>query len=176
MIYILDSGSVTIAAANTSAGAIGTAKFVNGFWNNSINTSAVILRATIAVVSGTPAGPFFWNYLNNQTLTNAATGTIRASLLDAAIPPIASAMSPEVGIVLTTGSTPNLIQLATIGGPAAAAAGTGVNSISQDYADSLNGGDPYIQVPPGTIVGIMATGAGTTTVVQSTIYWREIPS
>src|SRR5579864_7518977 len=99
-VFYLDSGSVTLAAANATVGALGTIKFINGLYNPAGNNKlSVLLYANIATVSGTPAGPYFWNYICGVTASNTATGTIHAGLLSAANG--ASSMVPEVNVVLT---------------------------------------------------------------------------
>jgi hypothetical protein len=166
-VYSIDSDSVTLAAANASKAALGTAKFIVGFYNPTASRKlAVILNAVVATVSGTPAGPYFYNYFSGVTPTNTETGTIRSGYLGAGS---ASEMTAETGVVLTVvgGATSALVQHSVLGGPAAIAAGAGIYSI----ADSVRG---QIIVPPGTLFGIMALGAGTTHVVQSTLTWEEV--
>jgi hypothetical protein len=167
-VFFLDSDAVTLAAANTTKGALGTVKLINGLYNPvGSGRNAAITHVNVSVVSGTPAGPFFWNYLSGVVLSNAATGAIHSAFIGGAAP---SFMIPEVGVVLasnTPGATAPLIQLATIGGPAAIAAGAGMNSIFEDTRGR-------IIVPPGVVFGITTVGAGTTCVVQSTISWAEV--
>jgi hypothetical protein len=170
-IYSLDSDSVTLAAANATKGALGTVKLVNGIYNPpGSGKNIVILGIKTATVSGTPAGPLFLNYLCAVALSNAATGTVRSTFLSASN--AQSVAVPQVNVVLasnTPAATTALIQLETVGGPAAIAAGAGVNSTCEDVAGR-------IIVPPGCVFGITATGAGTTHVVQSTIIWEEVPA
>src|SRR3954469_21105659 len=62
-VFISDSDSVTLAAANATKSAMGTAKFINGFLNPAGSGKNVALwKTVIATVSGTPAGPFFYNH------------------------------------------------------------------------------------------------------------------
>jgi len=173
-LFVLDSQSVTLASANATKSALGTAKFINGFYNGSSGATAVnavIRRVHVATVSGTPAGPYFYNYLNlpsvNQPATSASTGTIQAGFLSSAA--TASVVTPLVNVVLAATGAPTtaLNQLGLVGGPAAIAAGAGL----YDAFDEPDGG---IVVPPGCLFGIMATAAGTTHVVQSTLVWEEI--
>lgn len=168
-IYYLDSGSVTLAAANVTATAMATAKLINGFYNPANSgRNALIVAAHVATVSGTPGGPFFWNYTPLGTApTNTGTGTIRSAVLGGAA---GSWMTPEVNVVLTTNpaSTVALTQLGVMGGPAAIATGAGMYDAWDEPAGR-------IVVPPGVLVGIMALAAGTTHIVQSTIIWEEVP-
>jgi hypothetical protein len=170
-VFIMDSDSVTLAAANATKSAMGTAKFINGFLNpRNSGVNAVILIASIATVSGTPAGPFFYNfYPIVGNLSSAVTGTIRSAFL--ASTATGSKMTPQTGVVLATtpADTTALTQLSTIGGPAAIAAGAGVYSVADEVAGR-------IIVPPGFLFGIMCAGAGTTHIVQSTLQWEEVPA
>lgn len=163
--FIMDSDSVTLAAANASKAAMATAKFINGFFNPiASGKNAAIIAARVATVSGTPGGPFFYNFISGLNMTNAVTGTIRNLSLGGA----ASAMSAATGVVLTAtgGPTTTLSQLCVMGGPAAVAAGAGLYG----QVDQLDG---LIIVPPGTFFGIMCLAAGTSHVVQSSLIWEE---
>jgi hypothetical protein len=165
-VFWLDSGSVTLAAANTSAGALGTIKFVNGIFNPPGNkVLASILSAAVTFTSGTSTGAMVWNYLSGLNLSNVATGTIQAALLGGSV---ASQMKPEVGVVLasnTPTATSAFLQLGVIGLQGAAVATP--TGIFEEVAGR-------IVVPPGTALGICQIGAGIG-VVQSTISWEEIP-
>lgn len=166
--FALDSDSVTLAAANVTKTALGTAKFINGFYNPvGSGRNAVLWSAHIATVSGTPGGPYFWNFVNTSNLTSATTGTIRNLLLAGA--PVGSAMQAQAGVVLaaTPASTAALTQLGVMGGPAAIAAGAGLYDAYEEVAGQ-------IIVPPGIAIGLMCLAAGTTHVVQSTLRWEEI--
>lgn len=167
-IFSLDSDAVTLASANTTKGALGTLKFIVGFWNPP-NSGKVcsILRATVATTSGTPAGPYFYNFVPNMsTVSSASTGTVRSMYLGSAA---ASVVRPQVNValaVLPADTTTVGIQLGTLGGPAAVAATGTVLSVAEEVAGS-------IIVPPGTLFGITCVGAGTTHIVQSTLVWEE---
>lgn len=164
-LFMLDSDSVTMAAANATKGAGGTIKLVNGVYNpptSGVNLS--ILLAQVATVSGTPAGPFYYNFLEAVS-TLAATGTIRSGMLGQ----VGSAVTPQVNtaVTLSGGATTAFKQLGVLGGPAAIASGAGM----YDVRDEVEG---RIIVPPGVIFGIAGVGAGTSHVVQSTLVWEEV--
>lgn len=166
-VYSLDSDSVTLAAANTTKGALGTIKLVNGFYNPvGSGKLACILAARVTSVSGTPAGGFFFNYITGITVNSATTGSVKSAYLGGSA---SSAMLAAVNVVLTALGAPTtaMVQLESIGGPAAIAAGAG------EY-DAFTPVDGRIIVPPGAVFGIAATGAGTTHIVQSTLVWEEI--
>lgn len=165
--FSLDSGSVTLAAANVTGAALGTFKFINGFYNPlESGVNAVIWNVRLATVSGTPGGPFFYNYLNKPEFSSTPTGTIRSLLLSSAN---GSKLRPMVGVVMATvpaDATTVMLQQGVVGGPAAIAAGAGM----YDVWDQVNG---RIIVPPGYAWGLACTAAGTTHVVHSTIQWGE---
>lgn len=166
-VYVMDSQSVTLASANASKTAVGTAKFINGFYNPvGSGFNARILRAVIATTSGTPAGAYFYNFLTGIVVNSTATGTIRPINPLQTLP---SAVTPQTGVVLTgtASETTALIQLATLGGPAAIAAGAGIYSVVDDPIVPIT-------VIPGMMFGLMALGAGTTHIVQSTLFWEEV--
>jgi hypothetical protein len=175
-IYVVDSDSVTLAAANATKGAAGTIKLANGFLNPfGSGVNAHILMVKSATVSGTPAGPLFYNAQSlpaGVSLTNTVTGTIRSTFINT----IASAatpnnITPHVNVVIarSDSATTAFTQIGVHGGPAAIAAGAGL------YDDQDEVAGRYI-VPPGTVFGLAATGAGTSHVIQSTIIFAVLPA
>lgn len=171
-LFFLDSDAVTAAAANATKGAAGTIKLINGFvnpFNSGVN--AEIICVASATVSGTPAGPLFYNAQSltaGVSLTNTATGSIRSSLINTNGGVGNSQMTAEVNVVLTRSdsATTAFTQIGVHGGPAAIAAGAGAYQVIDEVAGR------YI-IPPGTVFGLTAVGAGTSHVLQSTIWWME---
>lgn len=166
-VMILNSDSVTLAAAHVTKSALGTIKFINGIYNPvGSNKAASILRAFVSDVSGANGGPFFLDYYCGVTLTNANTGTIRSGLLSNNSS--SSAMAPEVNVAIVVSG----------------AATTAVNQLWEVTSSSFTGIGPQyginvpddvqgmIVVPPGCIFGLTATAAAG--VVQSTLVWDEI--
>jgi hypothetical protein len=167
-LFVMDSDSVTLAAANASKTALATVKLINGFFNPSTSgKNAVILFASIATTSGTPGGPYFYNFLADSTINSAATGTIRSTNLGASY---TSVMTAQTGVILANvgAATTALKQLGVIGGPAAVAAGAGLYTAIDEVAGR-------IIVPPGVVFGLTCLAAGTTHIVQSTLMWEEVP-
>jgi len=166
--FVMDSDSVTLAAANTTKGALATVKLFNGFYNPPTSqVNAVLLWVGVATVSGTPAGPFFYNFLFDTTINSAATGTIRSAVLGG---PAVSRMTAQTQVVLANvaGATTALKQCGTVGGPAAVAATGNIMSVYDELAGRFI-------VPPGCVFGLTCVGAGTTHIVQSTMFWEEVP-
>jgi hypothetical protein len=71
-----------------------------------------------------------------------------------------------VALTALDADTTALVQVGTLGGPAAIAAGAAINSVYDNV-------DGKIIVPPGYAFGICTTATGTTHVMQSTLYWIE---
>jgi hypothetical protein len=167
-VFWLTSGAVTLDAANVTASALGTATLICGFYNPvGSGYNAAILRARVDTVSGTPGGPYFYDYYPNLTVTNAASGAVRPALLagvgsDSVVTPV-----NDAAIVHTGNSTANLLTLGGLGGLAAVAAGVGVYSVVDEVRGS-------IIVPPGCVFGITCKAAGTTHIVHATLVWEEL--
>lgn len=167
--FIIDSDSVTLAAANATKSAAGTIKLIVGVWNpKGSGVNLEIIKGIVHTESGTPAGGFYWNYmdLGGVTLTNVPTGTIRNRKIGGRN----SVVSPQTGVVLTRADsgTGAFTQLAVLGGPTAVAATGAV----EDAVDEVDG---KIIVPPGVVIGICCKGAGTSHVVQASMYFNEVP-
>lgn len=164
--FTLLSKSVTIAASHVAPIAATTGTFLCGIHNpvDSGIVAAVIL-GTVAVVSGTPGGPFYWDVGFNGTTTAASTGTILNNYLSVGSANAGSSMK-AVNNVALAGMSVACSTLRPLGGPAAVAAGAGLYSVL-DYVDGM------IVVPPGCFCGITAHAAGTTVVVSSSITWQE---
>ena len=166
-VFMLDSGSQTIVAANAAAQAMGTAKFINGLFNPVASGKNLVLISTnVATVSGTPGGPILYGAAGPVTITSAATGTIRCGNIGGVAKSIAT---PLVQVTLTAqdADTLAMLQIGTQGGPAASAVGAGLYS----NFDAIDG---KIIIPPGYCFGLVSTATGTTHIVQSTIAWAEI--
>lgn len=166
-LFVLDSGSQTCVAASAAGQAMGTAKFLNGFFNpTNSGKHAVLIGAMIATVSGTPGGPLLYEVTAGAgTITSASTGTIRSGLIGGAA---RSLMTPQVMVTLTAldANTTALVQIGTAGGNSAIAAGAGVSS----FYDAIDG---KIIIPPGYAFGLCDVATGTSHVVQTTLYWME---
>lgn len=169
-VYSLHLGGATVAAANGNAGALGTIAYIPGFYNPmGSGKIAVILRAAVGTISGTPAGPFFFGFFAGINAVNfTPTGTIFNNYLGSSRAG-ASAMVPasNVAIVTAPASTQATLNLSLLGGPAAIASGAGLYTIVDDVAGR------YI-VPPGTVFGITASGAGTSHIIHSSLEWEEL--
>lgn len=166
--FSLDSGAQTMAAATVTGAAAGTAKFLNGIYNPmGSGKLAAIVMSRVVNISGTPGTYYSYNAQSGiLTTTSAATGTIQSGLIGSTT---TSAMTPLVMVVLSNGGgTAAMQQFAIQGGPGNLSSGT-TNLCSDDMVDGR------IIVPPGCLFGLMVGSAGTTWVLQSTLFWEEIP-
>jgi len=167
VVFWQDSATVTLAAANTSAGALGTIKLINGFWNpQGSGKNCFILSVAVTYTSGTATGAIVYNYLPNVVLSNAVTGTIQSGFLGAGA--TLSVVKAETGVILASNTplaTSVAIQLGVVG-----LQGAGVATPTGIYEEVAG----RICVPPGTVFGLAQIGAGTG-VVQSTMSWEELP-
>ena len=152
----------TIVAANVSPVAAGAAALFCLF-NATTTLAAVIIRAVVSTVSGTPGGPFVWT-------TSAAPHGITAS---ANITPLGNAgfaAGSAMGVISQSALTNSALAkvFRPLGGPAAVAVGVGPYHVAEETA-----GD--IIVLPGTALIIAAAATGTNHVVCCGLTWAEVP-
>lgn len=164
--------AVTITATHNSPIAAATATPVVGFLNPiGSKRAAVLLRAQLSSVSGTPAGgQAVLNAIHGvgTSITAAGAGSIFSTLLDSAVSPDGSSMVPYNNTALTGLSPVTGREIVLLGGVSAVALGSAANPQAEDL-----GG--LIIAPPNTLVAIMAgTGAGTTWIVNGGLTWAEI--
>jgi hypothetical protein len=172
MVLHLNSGAVTVAAANVTGAALGTLAFICGFYNPpDSGVNAEVLVAKGSTVSGTPGGPLLYNFtVPAGRISSTPTGTFRSGYLanqQAASTPLV----PLVNVVLATipaDTTTVGLEIGEMGGPAAIAAGVGNYSVIDEIAGS-------IVVPPGTAFGIVAKAAGTSHIVHAQLVVQVTP-
>jgi hypothetical protein len=154
----------TIIAANVSPVAAGAAALFT-LYNVAGNTkNAVILRAIINQISGTPGGGLVWNIIPAPSGISAAGNITPINNLNFA------AAGSQMRVLSQTALTGSVLatMFRPIGGPAAIALGAGNNATLEETA-----GD--IIVVPGAALVIAATATGTTNVVCCGLTWAEIP-
>lgn len=129
---------------------------------NKFNVS--IVGAIVSTTSGNPGGPYWWNVIPSPAgITATGSSPVSMSNFNAAGSTVKAFAAAAI-----TGSAVAATALRPLGGPAAIAAGAGINSILDEPAGS-------IIVPPGAFCGIAFTAAGTTHVVSGGLWWEEIP-
>jgi len=165
-VYVSSTAAVgtTIVAANNSPVAAGAAA-AYALVNPAGNTfNAAVLKIWASTISGTPGGPLALNVITPPSgITAVTTQTpIKANTLTAA----GSTMRVIVQSALTGSIL--AIMFRPLGGPAAIAAGAGVNHVMEDV-----GGD--IIIPPGGALLVCSTATGTNHVVCIGMAWAELP-
>ncbi len=163
------TASFTVVAGNAAQGALGTINLPLGFYNpTSSGKAAVIIGVKTALISGTPGGPFIYNYYCGLNITSVGQGIIRSGILNNN--PAPSAMTSQNNVVLTAtpAATPNALTYGPVGGLAAIAAGAGLGSTQEDVQGQ-------IIVPPGCAFGLAATATGSSHVAALSLTWEEIP-
>lgn len=169
-VFHLDSGAVTLAAANATGSVLGTLKLIVGFYNpTNSNVLASVLWANVTTQSGTPGGGFLHSFvIPGGRVSSTATGTFRSGYLSsaAANTPLVPLVNVAVATIPADTATADTL-LCTLGGPTAVAA-TGANEgASEEVAGR-------IIVPPGVIYGLTCAAAGTTHVVRASLAVQQI--
>jgi len=159
------AAGVTVAAANVVAAAnlqplVGIANPAGSGYN------LCIIRGVHVWNSGTAgAGGLVWTTCPANTLVTAAGGNGAISCLtqqlggSRARTYVNSAMTGITGGVL----------FSYAGGPSAGAIAANSNQMYIDYVDGV------IIVPPGAACGLAAAAAGTSPIVNATMFWEEVP-
>lgn len=124
--------------------------------------NAVILRAGLATVSGTPGGPVAYNVIPSTTITAAANLTpVNNKTFNAS----GSSMKGFSNTALTGSVIATMLR--TLGGQAAIAVGAGINSVMEEVA-----GD--IILVPGAALILAPVAAGTTHTASCFLTWAEM--
>ena len=170
-IFTISTAAFTVNAANASAGAIGTAKPIVGFYNpTGSGVNAVLNNEEEWHTSGTPGGPLVFNFFCGVNWTSASSGTVFNNLLSNNTPN-GSQMIAQVGQIpaTTPAITSTMLVLEPAGGPSAVAIGTGVGETG--HSKDLKGA---IVVPPGCLIGLYATATGSNDVISASLSWEEV--
>jgi hypothetical protein len=158
--------SITVGATNISpVNGTNTTPLLTIFNPIGSGKNLSLVKITQSLVSGTPGGPFVWNVLAlPQTITNTTfTTPFNLSTLQQAGSLAKVWTQQAIGSATVAGTA-----FRTAGGFAAAAAGAGVNTYTEEYA-----GD-FI-VPQGTAVSLCAYATGTTHIFSAFVEWEELP-
>lgn len=164
-VFALSAVGFTVTANNLGALAAALQPVV-GFYNPiGGSKAAVLLRAYTQTRSGTPGGPF---YLSGGPTAGAISTSPSGTIVDTSMQDAASSMKAYNATALTgyVAAGGGAFQL-PLGGPAAIAAGAGA------YQSDLEAAG-LIVVPPGGILAITGTAAGTTHIVDAALIWAEI--
>lgn len=170
-LFTLAANAYTIIAANASAGAIGSAKPIVGFYNPlGSGVNAVVVNHKEAHTSGTPGGPLMWNFFCGVSWSSTSSGTIFNNLLSNVTPNGSQMIAQNNTAIGTTPAiTTALNVLGVAGGPAAVAIATGTGETSSNNDDK-----GQIVVQPGCLLALMSTATGTSDVVSASVTWEEV--
>jgi hypothetical protein len=133
--------------------------------NNGFNLS--ILRVVATTVSGTPAGPFAYNFCANAA-SNALVSTWTPGAGINMKTFVAGGTAVCGNFQVLTGGTVGGTMLRPMAGMAAVAVGAGMAGSCEDVAGE-------ILVVPGNAFWLASLGAGTSHVAAFSITWEEIP-
>jgi hypothetical protein len=156
--------ALTIASTHATPIAAGTGTPIIGIFNPANSgKNIVLIRVQQATTSGTPGGPLLWNVIPNpQNITATSTAAYSNASL---------AQSGSVTrIYNNTALTASTVGVAfrNAGGPTAVAATGAIMTYTEMY-------DGSVIIPPGSMLGLAATAAGTSHVINVYAEWEEVP-
>lgn len=157
--------ALTIASTHATPLAAGSGTPIIGLHNPlGSGVNLVIQRTAYNTTSGTPGGPLLYNLIvNPQNITAASAGTyFNCSSLQQS-----GSKARLFNNTATTGSTAGT-PLRIMGGTTTTAAAAGIYMV----IDNVEGA---IIVPPGLMLGLAATAAGTSHIIGAFLEWEEIP-
>jgi hypothetical protein len=163
-VYSTFVNALTIASTHATPIAAGTGTPIVGIFNPANSgKNIVLIRVQQATTSGTPGGPLLWNIIPNpQNITATSTAAYsNASLAQS------GSVTRIFNNTAITGSTAG-VAFRNAGGPTAVAATGAIMTYTEMY-------DGSIIVPPGSMLGLAATAAGTSHVINVYAEWEEVP-
>ena len=157
--------ALTLASTHATPLAAGTGTPIIGVYNPiGSGKNISIIRVQQATTSGTPAGPLLWNLVPNPQNITAATNATAYNMATLAQ---TGSIAKVWNNTAVTGSTAGTA-FRNVGGMPAVAATGNVLAYAEEYAGTLI-------VPPGSMIALVCTGAGTTHVISCYLEWEEIP-
>jgi hypothetical protein len=156
--------ALTLASTHATPIAAGTGTPIISIFNPANSgKNIVLIRLQQATTSGTPGGPLVWNIIPNpQNITATATAAYSNASL---------AQSGSVTRIFNnTALTASTVGVAyrNAGGPAAVAATGAIMTYTELY-------DGTVIIPPGSMLGLACTAAGTSHVINVYAEWEEVP-
>jgi hypothetical protein len=123
-----------------------------------------LIRVQQSHTSGTPAGPLIWNIIPNpQNIT--AIPNVQANNMSTLAP--SGSVAKIWNNIAITGSTVGTT-FRNAGGMDTTATGAGIASYVEEYAGTFF-------VPPGSMIALACTGAGSTNIINAWLEWEEVP-
>ena len=164
LLFSTAATAVTLAATHASPIAAGTGTPIISIFNPANSGKNLhLIKMLQATTSGTPGGPLVWNLIPNPaniTATSAAPfNTLSLSQ--------AGSVARCWNNTALTGSTAGTA-FRTAGGAAAAAVTGTVLTFVEEFKGS-------IIIPPGSMLALAATAAGTTHIISAFAEWAELP-
>jgi hypothetical protein len=157
--------AVTLAATHASPLTAGTGTPILSVYNPPNSGHNIhLVRTKSTTTSGTPGGPLLWNVVPNPANITAAAAAASSNIVGGALGSVAKCWNNTA----VTGSTVGTAYR-VLGGPAAVAAGAGLYQFEEEHKGDL-------LIPPGVMLALCATAAGTTHIVSAWTEWAELPN
>ena len=164
LLFTTFANAVTLAATHASPIAAGTGTPIISVFNPANSGKNLhVIKMLQATTSGTPGGPLVWNLIPNPANITAASSAPFNNLSLTQTGSVARCWNNTA----VTGSTVGTA-FRNAGGPAAALATGSVLTFLEEFKGS-------IIVPPGSMLALAATAAGTTHIISAFAEWAELP-
>jgi hypothetical protein len=156
--------AVTLAATHASPLAAGTGTPIISIYNPLNSGKNVhLVKTKQTTTSGTPGGPLLWNIVPNPANITSASASPVSNIVGGGAASVVKCWNNSA----VTGSTAGTAYRA-LGGTAAVAAGAGIYSHEEEHKGDLI-------IPPGTMMALCCTAAGTTHIISAWCEWAEMP-
>jgi hypothetical protein len=157
--------ALTLASTHATPLSAGTGTPIIGIYNPiGSGKNMSIVRVQQATTSGTPGGPLVWNIVPNPQNITASTN---ATAYNMATLQQTGSVTRMWNNTAVTGSTAG-VAFRNAGGPTTTAVTGAIFSYVEEYAGSFI-------VPPGSMISLCCTAAGTSHVINCYLEWEEIP-
>ena len=159
--------SIGVATTYNSPLTAGTGTPIIGIYNPiGSGKNLSLIRVQNTPTSGTSGGPLLWNIIPNPQSITAATN---ATAYNMGTLTQTGSVTKIWNATAITGSPSNGVPFRDIAGPSSAASVVGA---IQTYMEEIAGS---IIVPPGSMIAMATTAAGTSYVFSAYVEWEEIP-
>ena len=156
--------AVTLAATHASPLTAGTGTPIISVYNPANSGKNIhLIKTKSTTTSGTPAGPLLWNLVPNPANITATASAPQSNIVGGGAASVAKVWNNTA----VTGSTVGTAYR-VLGGPAAVAAGAGLYNFEEEHKGDLI-------IPPGSMMALCCTGAGTTHIISAWAEWAELP-
>jgi hypothetical protein len=157
--------AVTLAATHASPLTAGTGTPIISIYNPANSGKNIhLIKTKSTTTSGTPGGPLLWNLVPNPANITSASASAQSNVVGGGAASVAKVWNNTA----VTGSTVGTAYR-VLGGPAAVAAGAGLYNFEEEHKGDLI-------IPPGSMMALTCTAAGTTHIISAWSEWAELPS